>query len=979
MEFVSAAIFQRYPRPEKEYQSFSLIYNDRSLDLICKDKEEAEVWFVGLSALVSRSNYRKSDKASSDSSSSLNQRSSLLLDRNSSDSSSFHSQKSSPIVSPSGSSNTIQKDLGDTHHYDILPHKGFGKAFSDVILYSAASRQSVVTSVSSVTSRVANKFSVPRSTADSSRGSFSSALSSSSLGSRRDDFDALGDVFIWGEGFSDRGFGGKIDELLPKSLESPVVLDVQNIACGDKHAILVTKQGKVFSWGEESGGRLGHGVEADFFHPKLIDTISGLNVGKVACGEFHTCALTLSGDLYSWGDGTHNSGLLGHGSEVSHWIPKMVSGLLEGIHISSISCGPWHTAVISSTGQLFTFGDGTFGALGHGDRISTSMPREVESLTGHRTVRVACGVWHTAAIIESMFGVSSTSDDSSPGRLFTWGDGDKGRLGHGDKDPRLGPACVAALLDISFCQVSCGHNVTVALTTLGRVYTMGQLGSYEAVEKVPTCIEGEISNSLIQEISCGSYHIAVLTSKGEVYTWGKGANGRLGHGDNDDRSYPTLVEALKDKQVKSVVCGSNVTAVICLHKWQSSADNSTCSGCHNLFGFRRKRHNCYNCGSVFCKSCSRRKALKSALAPNPSKAYRVCEDCFTKLSKAALSPTSRFAASPSVTIDHTPDFRSGQLSRFSAAESAKQAKSGIPRLHWRRESDDNDVSSQWGNFYSSKWSNSGSSKKIFSSSVPGSRVASRATSPVSRKPSPTRSSTETTIPSVLTSPSVILHTNDDLAGENIKLRAKVEDLSCRSKLLEAELRKTSAELERRTRQFEEATAMARDENSKCKAGKEVIKSLTAQLNYMADTAPKGSVSSSMSISTTENFSSSHSVISIDHTFSSLTSSELDSNRNSAAEPGSNRNSAASPLIFNNGAKVQIEQPAEWIIPDEPGVYLTLSSLPGGGKKLGRIRFSSKCFNPEQAERWWLENREKLHKRHNVKNVELPISGASLQH
>lgn len=28
------ATFQRYPRPEKEYQSFSLIYNDRSLDLV---------------------------------------------------------------------------------------------------------------------------------------------------------------------------------------------------------------------------------------------------------------------------------------------------------------------------------------------------------------------------------------------------------------------------------------------------------------------------------------------------------------------------------------------------------------------------------------------------------------------------------------------------------------------------------------------------------------------------------------------------------------------------------------------------------------------------------------------------------------------------------------------------------------------------------------------------------------------------------
>ena len=31
---VLQAIFQRYPRPEKEYQSFSLVYSNRSLDLV---------------------------------------------------------------------------------------------------------------------------------------------------------------------------------------------------------------------------------------------------------------------------------------------------------------------------------------------------------------------------------------------------------------------------------------------------------------------------------------------------------------------------------------------------------------------------------------------------------------------------------------------------------------------------------------------------------------------------------------------------------------------------------------------------------------------------------------------------------------------------------------------------------------------------------------------------------------------------------
>ncbi|KAE9611342.1 putative phosphoinositide phospholipase C [Lupinus albus] len=49
------AVFQCYLRPEKDHLSFSLIYYNgkRSLDLICKDKVEADVWIAGLKALIS--------------------------------------------------------------------------------------------------------------------------------------------------------------------------------------------------------------------------------------------------------------------------------------------------------------------------------------------------------------------------------------------------------------------------------------------------------------------------------------------------------------------------------------------------------------------------------------------------------------------------------------------------------------------------------------------------------------------------------------------------------------------------------------------------------------------------------------------------------------------------------------------------------------------------------------------------------------
>ncbi|XVF85951.1 hypothetical protein PTKIN_Ptkin17bG0158800 [Pterospermum kingtungense] len=814
------AVFQRYPRPEKEYQSFSLLYGDRSLDLICKDKEEAEVWFVGLKALISPSTSRKWRIEVQSGSESLD----------------------SPLSQDQKNSRLSQSDAGDAKgNYEA--ENRLGKAFTDIITHTALIKSaSQPDSVDGSLSAGSVENSNSRSSGTDIRVSLSSAVSSSSHGSGREDFDALGDVFIWGQGIGDGVLGGgvhkvgnslnsKMDAILPKALESTVVLDVHNIACGGRHAVLVTKQGEIFSWGEESGGRLGHGVATDIPRPKLIDTLSGMNFESVACGEYHTCAVTASGDLFTWGDGTHNSGLLGHGSEVSHWIPKKVNSM-EGIHVSRVSCGPWHTALVTSGGQLFTFGDGSFGALGHGDHSSTTIPREVETLRGLRTTTVACGVWHTAAVVEV---VTESSDSVSSGsstsaKLFTWGDGDKGQLGHGNKEPRLVPECVAFVFDDNICQVACGHNLTVALTTSGQVYTMGnsaygQLGSPKADGKVPTRVEGEIADSFVEEIACGSYHVAILTSKTEVYTWGKGTNGQLGHGDIADRKTPTLVDFLKDKQVKSVVCGSNFTASICLHKWVSSADHSMCSGCRNPFGFRRKRHNCYNCGLVFCKACTTKKSMKASLAPTTNKPYRVCDDCFTKLRKAAESGS----------VVWTPKARNGMLPRklnemIDREALAPRLQTQLSRLSFIDSSSKLKQESQnrplfptqngnfQGGFYSPKVSISlvGDSKKILPASIPSSRKTSRGTSLASGKSSPNQSSEVTLDDSN--------QMNDSLHQEIITLRAQVEDLTLKSQHLEAELEKTS-------RQLKEVTAIAENEAEKCKSAKEVIRSLTAQVGF----------------------------------------------------------------------------------------------------------------------------------------------------
>ncbi|XP_039034310.1 PH, RCC1 and FYVE domains-containing protein 1-like isoform X2 [Hibiscus syriacus] len=976
-------IFQRYPRPEKEYQSFSLIYNDRSLDLICKDKDEAEVWFSGLKALISRSHQRKwrTESRSDGIPSEVN-------------SPRTYTRRNSPLHSPFGSNDSLQKD-GDhlrLHSpYESPPKNGLGGSES---VHGHMKTMAL----------------------DAFRVSLSSAVSSSSQGSGHDDGDALGDVFIWGEGTGDGVLGGglhkvgscgtKMDSLLPKALESAVVLDVQNIACGGRHAALVTKQGEVFSWGEESGGWLGHGVDSDVLHPKLIDALSNTNIELVVCGEYHTCAVTLSGDLYTWGDGTYNFGLLGHGNEVSHWVPKRVNGPLEGIHVSSISCGPWHTAVVTSAGQLFTFGDGTFGVLGHGDRNSVSLPREVESLKGLRTVRAACGVWHTAAVVEVMVGNSSSSNCSS-GMLYTWGNGDKGRLGHGDKETKLVPTCVDALVEPNFCQVACGHSLTVVLTTSGHVYTVGspvygQLGNPQADGKVPTRVEGKLSKSFVEEISCGSYHVAVLTSRTEVYTWGKGANGRLGHGNTDDKNSPTLVEALKDKQVKSIACGTNFTAAICLHKWVSGVDQSMCSGCRLPFNFKRKRHNCYNCGLVFCHTCSSKKCLKASMAPNPNKPYRVCDNCFNRLKKAIeTDASSQSSISRRGSINHGTgefvdkddklDSRShAQITRFSSMESLKHGE-GRSKKNKKLEFNSSRVSpvpnggSQRGALNISKSFHPvfGSSKKFFSASVPGSRIVSRATSPISRRPSPPRSTTPIPTLGGLTSPKIVVDdvkkTNDGLSQEVIRLRTQVENLTRKAKLQEVEL-------ERTTKQLKEAIAIAEEESAKCKAAKEVIKSLTAQLKDMAERLPVGAAWNIKSPSFTS-FGSSPpsndvSSVSFERSNGQISCGELDSNVSSSqflsngSTTLSNRSSSHNkqglePATKSGGRTKEGESRNgnEWVEQDEPGVYITLTSLPGGAKDLKRVRFSRKRFSEKQAEQWWAENRVRVYEQYNVRTID----------
>ena len=60
----------------------------------------------------------------------------------------------------------------------------------------------------------------------------------------------------------------------------------------------------------------------------------------------------------------------------------------------------------------------------------------------------------------------------------------------------------------------------------------------------------------VVHVSAGSTYSAAVTASGELYTWGRGNYGRLGHGNSEDHTAPTLVAGLRGHRVVDVACGS---------------------------------------------------------------------------------------------------------------------------------------------------------------------------------------------------------------------------------------------------------------------------------------------------------------------------------------------------------------------------------------------------------------------------------------
>lgn len=222
---------------------------------------------------------------------------------------------------------------------------------------------------------------------------------------------------------------------------------VVKVACGNEHVVALVSAGETYeggdlicySWGGNNHGQLGLGDTESRLQPEVIETFnfdSPWEVYDIACGASHTALLAQrkrpSDTLESvcWTFGLGDNGQLGHGTTQNLLSPELVRGLPESIFLVSVDCGLFHTSVVSSAGEVWSWGmekglglcpDARFTGTDAGDALSPLLIpcNGLSELRFPEPLQVACGAAHTVLVADAGY------------KLWSWGRGRSGVLGNG--------------------------------------------------------------------------------------------------------------------------------------------------------------------------------------------------------------------------------------------------------------------------------------------------------------------------------------------------------------------------------------------------------------------------------------------------------------------------------------------------------------------------------------------------------------------
>lgn len=304
------------------------------------------------------------------------------------------------------------------------------------------------------------------------------------------------------------------------------------------------------TWGNGDFGRLGHGVECVSEElPRVVAALRDHNVLQVACGGAHTAVVTESGAVFTMG--LNDYGQLGHTPKAHHApVPQQVA-LPEAA--MAVSAGHFHTLALTVSGSLWAWGRNWHGQLGLGSDAGSVewQPVLVKALLGSRVVAVDAGMEHSLAV-------------TAEGKVFSWGAGGHGRLGHGTSSlsrwlaaDQSTPRQVRALDSVRVTQVAAADTSSGCVDDDGCMHTWGngrfwQLAQGKSIPESATPLQVPGARE-VSALSLGGLYGAAVGPGGELMMWGTNESGVLGMGPNSASSLrqPTRVPNFMCEQVAS--------------------------------------------------------------------------------------------------------------------------------------------------------------------------------------------------------------------------------------------------------------------------------------------------------------------------------------------------------------------------------------------------------------------------------------------
>jgi alpha-tubulin suppressor-like RCC1 family protein len=293
----------------------------------------------------------------------------------------------------------------------------------------------------------------------------------------------------------------KARSILLQALEFPE--EIIQVAAGATFHLALGKSTNVYSYGNSSRHALGRTLRetvADNWTCGIVQLNPKRPIVRVTCGFEHSLVLTADGEIYSWGLGMAYQ--LGTNIRHNTNIPTKVI-TPPGIVWKDIAAGYYHSAALTTTNEIYTWGsnsDGALGILSVGTDEFTGSPTRSE--TPFQAKMIACGLYHTSAVDVN-------------GKLWGTGLNNTGQLGTGDINTCRAWTKAINVDSLNFVFLSCGWVMTFVITDTSEMYscgrdTSGELG-HEAKTQTTLVRVCEPPNVKWSKVSGGCYTSAALS------------------------------------------------------------------------------------------------------------------------------------------------------------------------------------------------------------------------------------------------------------------------------------------------------------------------------------------------------------------------------------------------------------------------------------------------------------------------------------